>query len=238
MIPIPAIDLLGGRAVRLAEGDRERVTVYSETPWTLVEDFCAQGARRLHIVDLDGAFGDPRQIELIQRLHEVAHAAGAQIEVGGGVRSGSAARELLEAGVDYVVLGTLAVREPETVEALCRDFPQRVIVAIDAKDGMVAVDGWTKVSELSAESLALEAQRWGAAALLFTDVARDGLQVGAAVEATAALQEKLDIPVIASGGVGTLADLDALRDAGARMVVLGRAIYEGNFTVKEAIARC
>lgn len=238
MIPIPAIDLLGGRAVRLAEGDRERATVYSDTPWELAKDFCAAGAQRVHVVDLDGAFGEARQLDLIERIHAVVREHGGKLQVGGGVRSDAAARELLDAGVDGVVIGTLAVREPETVAKLCADYPGRVIVAIDARDGMVAVKGWTEVSEISALELAKRAQGWGAGALLFTDVARDGLQVGAAVDATAQLQSQLDIPVIASGGVGTLADLDALRDSGARMVVVGRAIYEGNFTISEALARC
>ncbi len=238
MIPIPAIDLLEGRAVRLAEGDRQRATVYAEQPESLVADFAKAGAARLHVVDLDGAFGEARQLELLRRIHAVAAAHKLAMQVGGGIRSEAAARELLDAGIDAVVIGTLAVREPEAVERLCGDYPGRVIVAIDARAGMVAVAGWTEQATISARELALRAQGWGAHALLFTDVARDGMQVGAAVDATAALQRELEIPVIASGGVGSLEDLDALRDAGIQMVVLGRALYEGNFTLSEAIARC
>ena len=130
------------------------------------------------------------------------------------------------------------MRDPDTVAALCREHPGRVIVAIDAKDGMVAVSGWTEVSELSAVELAKRAEGWGASALLFTDVARDGMQGGAAVAATADIQASVQIPVIASGGVGSLSDLDDLRESGARAVVLGRALYEGNFTAKEALSRC
>ena len=166
--------------------------------------------------------------------------AGHDVEVVETNRRGHATRFAHDAarrGVD-VVIGTLAVREPDTVKDLCQRYPGRVIVAIDAKDGMVAVSGWTEVSELQAVELAKQAQQWGASALLFTDVARDGMQGGAAVQATADIQAAVDIPVIASGGVGSLEDLDDLRDSGAKMVVLGRALYEGNFTAKEALARC
>ncbi len=238
MIAIPAIDLLEGKAVRLAKGDREQVTVYSDQPARLAEAFCAQGATRLHCVDLNGAFGEARQTDLIQAIHAVTQARGARLQVGGGIRDVAAAERLLEAGVDAVVIGTLAVREPEAVKALCKKYPKRIVVAIDAKDGQVAVAGWTEVSELSAVELAKKAETWGASALLFTDVARDGMQSGAAVQATADIQAAIKIPVIASGGVGSLDDLDDLRESGAHSVVLGRALYEGNFTVKEAIARC
>ena len=237
MIAIPAIDLLEGKAVRLAKGERDQVTVYSDNPAELAESFCTQGAKRLHCVDLNGAFGEARQLELITSIHAVTQSHGAKLQVGGGIRDAQAAEELLAAGVD-VVIGTLAVREPETVRDLCQRHPGRVIVAIDAKDGMVAVSGWTEVSELAAVELAKQAQQWGASALLFTDVARDGMQGGAAVQATADIQAAVDIPVIASGGVGSLEDLDDLRESGARMVVLGRALYEGNFTAEEALARC
>ena len=160
------------------------------------------------------------------------------LQVGGGIRDQQAALDMLEAGVDAVVIGTLAVKDPETVAALCAQFPGRIIVAIDAREGMVAVAGWTEVSKLSAVELAVQAEAWGAAALLFTDVARDGMQGGAAVQSTADIQAAVKIPVIASGGVGSLSDLDDLRESGAQAVVLGRALYEGKFTAKEAISRC
>jgi len=238
MIAIPAIDLLEGKAVRLAKGDRDKATIYSEEPAKLAESFCEQGATRLHCVDLNGAFGEARQLDLIQSIHAVTSARGAKLQVGGGIRDVAAAEALLASGVDAIVIGTLAVRDPEAVQALCAKYPGRIVVAIDAKDGQVAVAGWTEVSELSAVELAKRAESWGAAALLFTDVARDGMQGGAAVQATATIQAEIEIPVIASGGVGSLDDLDDLRESGAHSVVLGRALYEGNFTVKEAIARC
>lgn len=236
MLVIPAIDLLEGRAVRLAEGDRERVTVYSETPWTLVDDFADAGATRIHVVDLDGAFaGRPVQRDLIARIATAARCRKVEIEVGGGIRDAQAVHDLFELGVDYVVVGTLAVREPDAVAALCGHYPGKIVVAIDARDGQVAVEGWTETSAVTAADLAEQAAGWGAGALLYTDVARDGLQVGANVEATAQLQSRVEIPVIASGGVGTLDDLRALKSAQVRAVVMGRAIYEGSFTVKEAI---
>nr|WP_217910054.1 HisA/HisF-related TIM barrel protein [Pseudenhygromyxa sp. WMMC2535] len=257
---IPAIDLLGGKAVRLAEGDRERVTVYADEPWKLAGEFVAAGARRLHLVDLDGAFGETRQLDLLRRILTTARWAEIEarapdqtgrelvIDVGGGIRDVDAAEALFELGVDQVVVGTLAVREPEAVAELCQRHPGGVVVAIDARDGVVAVDGWRELSTRSAAELAGEAAEWGAAALLYTDVHRDGLQVGPNVEITAQLQQVVDrrcdhrgIPraeVIASGGVGSLADFDALREAGVRAVIVGRALYEHSFTLKEALARC
>ncbi|MCA9718304.1 MAG: 1-(5-phosphoribosyl)-5-[(5-phosphoribosylamino)methylideneamino]imidazole-4-carboxamide isomerase [Myxococcales bacterium] len=240
MIAIPAIDLLEGKAVRLAEGDRARATVYERDPRVLVTRFADAGARWLHVVDLDGAFaGRPCQLELVRELVASAHARGVKVEVGGGLRSRAAITQLLEqTGADRAVVGTLAVREPEVVAALCQQYPERLVIAVDGRDDRVAVAGWQETSETTIQALAAAAQRWGAAALLYTDVPRDGLQGGPAVDATAALQRTVEIPVIASGGVGSLADLDALRGAGVRAVVLGRALYEGSFTLKEALSRC
>jgi phosphoribosylformimino-5-aminoimidazole carboxamide ribotide isomerase len=239
MLAIPAIDLLGGQAVRLSEGDPARATVYSADPGAKLREFVRAGATRLHVVDLDGAFaGRPVQTALVRRLVDEAHALGVEVEVGGGLRDRAAVEAALATGADYAVIGTLAVREPEITQALCRAYPGRVIVAIDAREGWVAIDGWQETSRVPAAALARAAASWGAVALLYTDVARDGLQIGAAVESTAALQRGVDIPVIASGGVGSLADLDALRRQGVHAVILGRALYEGSFTLEEALARC
>jgi phosphoribosylformimino-5-aminoimidazole carboxamide ribotide isomerase len=236
MMVIPAIDLMDGHAVRLSEGDRERVTIYDDKPWKLAERFAEAGASRIHIVDLDGAFvGVPVQLDLMARLIDSAHQHGATVEVGGGIRGNEAAEAVLASGADLVVVGTMAVREPETVERLCSEHPNRIIVAIDSRDGRVAVDGWRQDSSIPARELAETAVSWGAAALLYTDVARDGLQVGPAVDATAALQRDLPIPVIASGGVGSLADLERLHAANVQAVVFGRALYEGSFTIEEAL---
>lgn len=239
LLAIPAIDLLAGQAVRLAEGDPARATVYAANPHTKLREFIAAGAARIHVVDLDGAFaGRPMQTTLVGALVDEAHALGAEIEVGGGLRDRPAVEAALATGADYVVIGTLAVREPDTAHALCRAHPGRIIVAIDARDGWVAISGWQETSRVPAAALARAAASWGAVAVLYTDVARDGLQVGVAVESTAALQRGLDIPVIASGGVGSLADLDALRKQHIQAVILGRALYEGSFTLEEALARC
>ena len=165
-----------------------------------------------------------------------AHERGLQIQVGGGVRTRDHIERLLTLGVDRVVVGTLAAKEPELVEEICRANPGRLTIAIDARDGMVAVSGWTEVTQISASDLAKHAAAWGAGALLFTDVSRDGLEVGANADATAALQSLVEIPVIASGGVGTLAHLRELRELDIRAAVVGRALYEGNFTLQEALS--
>lgn len=239
MILLPAIDLLGGKAVRLAGGDRDKATIYSDEPWTLAQNFARAGADWVHVVDLDGAFeGHPAQSELVARVIEAAREHGSTVEVGGGVRDGAAIERLFELGASRVVVGTLAIREPEVVKAACQAHAGGIVVAIDARDGMVAVEGWQETSTVSAADLAREAEQWGAAALLYTDVHRDGLQTGPAVQATATLQSSVSIPVIASGGIASLEDLDALREQGVRAAVVGRAIYEGNFTVEEALARC
>lgn len=239
MIVIPAIDLMGGKAVRLEQGEAERATEYHSNPVRLTTNFARAGAQRIHVVDLDGAFaGRPQQVELLARISDAAQAHGAVVQAGGGLRDREAVRDVLEAGVAFVVVGTLAVRDPAAVERLCESYPGQIIVAADARDGVVAVEGWTKASSLTARTLAESAEAWGAAAVLFTDVSRDGMQTGPAVEATVALQKGLSIPVLASGGVGRLADLDACATAGIHGVVLGRALYEGAFTLEEALARC
>jgi len=229
----PAIDLLGGKVVRLREGRREEATVYSETPWTVAEGFVRDGAKLVHVVDLDGAFaGEPRQTALLARL-------AAPLQVGGGLRSDGAVEQVLAAGARFAVLGTAAVADPALVERLCRRHPGTIVVAVDARDGMVAVEGWTRASTVAAAELAARAAAWGAAKILYTDVARDGLKRGPNVDATAALQRALgEVPVIASGGIGSLDDLRALAAAGVAECVVGRALYDGAFTLAEALAAC
>lgn len=239
MIVIPAIDLMGGEVVRLEQGEASRVTKYHDRPARLVADFAQRGATRIHVVDLDGAFGGrPEQLDLIAQLSDAAQAHGAVIQTGGGIRDPQEVESLLSAGVGSVVVGTLAVKDPSAVESLCQAHPDRIIVAADAREGVVAVEGWTRASELRVDALAASAQGWGAAAVLFTEVSRDGMQTGVAVEATAALQRGLEIPVYASGGIGSLTDLDACAAAEIRGVIVGGALYEGAFTLEEALARC
>jgi len=227
----PAIDLLGGRAVRLEQGKRESATVFHERPVELIAQLARDGADRLHVVDLDGAFGEPRQLDLLAQL---VAASPIPVEVGGGIRDRAAIDALLGLGAAFVVLGTAAVRAPALVEDACRAHPGKIIVAVDARNGMVAVDGWTASGGVTATALGQRAAGWGAAALLYTDVARDGLGGGPNVRETAQLARESGIEVIASGGVGSLADLAALRDAGIPAVVVGRALYDGRFSVADA----
>ena len=241
MIVIPAIDLMGGKAVRLVRGEPGSATVFSEQPGQLASDMFAAGAERLHVVDLDGAFsGAPVAAAAIAEILEAAAAAGVPVQVGGGLRDRQAVEAALAAGARWAVLGTAAVRQPELVHELCEAFPGRVIVAVDARDGMVAIEGWTQASSVRAEDLGLQAAEWGAAALLYTDVARDGTGDGPAVESTARLARSVPVPVIASGGIGSLDHLRALAAAGVAMAVVGRALLERRFTVADAVeaARC
>ncbi|HEY4056246.1 MAG TPA: 1-(5-phosphoribosyl)-5-[(5-phosphoribosylamino)methylideneamino]imidazole-4-carboxamide isomerase [Kofleriaceae bacterium] len=228
----PAIDLLGHQAVRLEEGKRDRATVFSTNPVELVTKFAHDGADRLHVVDLDGAFGDARQVDL---LEAIIAASPIPVEVGGGLRDRESVDTILSLGAAFAVLGTAAVRSPALVEELCRAYPGRIIVAVDARDGVVAVDGWTTASTITAAELGARAAAWGAASLLYTDIARDGLRHGPNVAATSQLAHHVSIPVIASGGVGELDDLARLRDANIAAVVVGRALYDKRFTVAEAV---
>ncbi len=228
----PAIDLLGGKAVRLEEGRRDRATVFHDDPPQLVAQLARGGADRLHVVDLDGAFaGSPQQTDLVRSIIE---SCPLPVEVGGGIRDKAAIDSVIALGASFVVLGTAAVRSPLLVEEACTAHPGRVIVAVDARDGIVAVDGWPASGGVTAIELGRRASSWGAAALLYTDVSRDGLHVGPNVEVTAQLARAVDCEVIASGGVGSLDDLARLRDAGIAAVVVGRAIYDKRFTVEQA----
>jgi phosphoribosylformimino-5-aminoimidazole carboxamide ribotide isomerase len=234
MLIIPAIDLLGGKVVRLVEGKRDRATVFADSPAGVARGFVAAGARRLHVVDLDGAFGGrPENRRAIAELT----ALGVEVQLGGGVRDFETVERLLGEGVHSVVLGTVAVKRPELVEQACGRFPGRVLVAVDARDGKVAVEGWTQATAVDAEALARRCVRAGAAAILYTDIARDGTRSGPNVEASAKLARALaPVPLIASGGIGSLDDLRALAKAGVPRSVVGRALYEGAFTVEQAIA--
>lgn len=239
MIVIPAVDLLGGKAVRLAKGERSSATTYSDNPLGLIDRFADAGAKRVHLVDLDGAFdGDSSQFEMLRKLSERSRERRVEVQVGGGIRDIERATALFDVGADYVVLGTVAIKEPELVRALCAQHAGRIIVAADARKGKVAVAGWQEETPTSVAALARAAEVWGASAVLHTDVERDGMQTGPAVEATIAIQKEVDIPIFASGGVGSLADIEACAAAGIRGVVVGRALYEGAFTLKEALSRC
>ncbi|MGE5233611.1 MAG: 1-(5-phosphoribosyl)-5-[(5-phosphoribosylamino)methylideneamino]imidazole-4-carboxamide isomerase [Acidobacteriota bacterium] len=237
MLIIPAIDLKGGRCVRLLRGEMSAETVYGDDPVAMGRRWVAEGGEYLHVVDLDGAVsGQPVNGTAIAAL---CRELSVPIEVGGGVRSVERAAELLAAGVDRVIFGTAALAHPEVVGEACRRFPGRVAVGIDARDGRVAVQGWTETSSVTAIELARRVQDLGAARLIYTDISRDGTQQGVNVEATRALAAGVDIPVVASGGVGSLADVTALlpcESDGVDALIIGRALYTGAVKLAEAIA--
>ncbi len=233
---IPAIDLLEGKAVRLEKGRRDRVTVFSYEPWRLVGDLASAGAERIHVVDLDGAFSGKRaHRKIIERILEESPVP---VEVGGGIRNREALDALLSAGAAFAVLGTAATKTPAFAEEVCRAYPGQIIVAVDARDGVVAVEGWTESAAISAEELARRASAWGATALLYTDISRDGMHTGPNVRATAELAKAIgeETSVIASGGVSSLDDIRELAAAGIAYAVVGRALYDRRFTLEEAIA--
>lgn len=230
----PAIDLLDGKAVRLHQGRYDAVTVYDDDPLARARAFRTAGARWLHVVDLAGAkAGRCVQAELVRAL--VAEFGG-QVEVGGGVRTADAFESYVAAGAARVILGTAAVRDPNLVRSLARSHPGRIVLAVDAKDGLVATAGWEVTESVTAVELTKSFSDVELGAVLYTDVSRDGTQVGPNVEATAALARESRAPVLASGGVGTLEHLRALaRHPVIGGVVVGRALYERSFTVTEAL---
>ena len=229
---IPAIDILGGQVVRRHQGRYDQVTVYSDDPAAMAVRFEAAGATRLHVVDLDGAKdGKPGNVPAIESILARTKLA---VQVGGGIRTMESAKRWLEAGATRVVLGTAAIKNPELPRSLSRERPGSVIVAIDARGGEVAVEGWLESSGRRATDLAREVDSWGVDGILFTNIDRDGTREGPDVESTADLQQLVSALVIASGGIGTLEHLRALRDAGVRATVCGRALYSGAFTLEEA----
>ncbi|RMG29117.1 MAG: 1-(5-phosphoribosyl)-5-[(5-phosphoribosylamino)methylideneamino]imidazole-4-carboxamide isomerase [Gammaproteobacteria bacterium] len=239
MLLIPAIDLKDGRCVRLRQGRMEEATVFSDDPVAMARRWVEAGGRRLHLVDLDGAFaGRPVNEAVIRDI--VAACPEIPVQIGGGIRTEETAEAYLDTGVRYVIVGTKAVQEPEFVERLCRRFPGHVIVGLDAKDGRVAVDGWAEVSDVSAIELARRFEDAGVSAIVYTDIARDGMMQGVNAEATAELARSISIPVIASGGVRSIADIQrlcAVREAGIEGVIIGRALYEGAIDLAEAQRR-
>ena len=235
MIIFPAIDLKGGQCVRLAEGDMNRATVYADDPRAQAALFRAAGATYLHVVDLDGAFaGDSRNAAGVKAA--LAGFDGGKVQVGGGIRTAAHVEGWLAAGVWRVVMGTAALENPDLVRSLAADHPGRIVVAVDARDGMVATRGWADVSTLPVADLARRFEDAGVAAVLFTDVGRDGMLKGVNVEATVALAAATSLPVIASGGVAAIADIHALvGKPGIEGVITGRALYDGRLDLAEAI---
>ena len=231
---IPAIDLRGGRCVRLHQGDFERETIFSDDPLAMARKWQQEGGPRLHLVDLDGAAtGSPAHLEIISAI---VTALDIPVQVGGGIRTADTARAWLEAGVQRVVIGTAAVRDPEMVQAVCREHgPERVVVSVDARDGMVALQGWTEASEVSALDLAHRMAALGVTRLLYTDITRDGMLSGPDLETNSLLVRETGMAVLASGGVASVEDIRRLAPTGVEGVIVGRALYTGAVSLPDAV---
>ena len=240
MLIIPAIDLKDGQCVRLRQGLMEDSTVFSDDPVAMARRWVEAGCRRLHLVDLNGAFaGEPVNGEVVTAI--AAAYPGLPIQIGGGIRNLETIEHYVRAGVGYVIIGTKAVKEPAFVAEACRAFPGKVIVGLDAKDGLVATDGWAEVSSVKATDLAKQFEADGVSAIVYTDIARDGMMQGVNVEATLTMARASSIPVIASGGITNLDDiraLNAVAHEGICGAITGRAIYEGTLDVAEAQRLC
>lgn len=233
---IPAIDLLEGRCVRLYQGDYDREQTFSEDPVAVAQQWVEQGATRIHVVDLDGAkAGRPANGETIAKI---AASVSVPVQLGGGLRDRDRVAEVLELGIDRAILGTVAVEQPQLVEQLCQEFPGRVAVGIDARDGWVATRGWLETSEVKATELAQRMAGFGVAAIIYTDIHRDGTLSGPNREALRELAEAISVPVIASGGVSSVSDLLgllSLESLGVSGAIVGRALYTGDVSLKEAV---
>ncbi len=234
MIIIPAIDLKDGLCVRLLQGRKEDVTVYSNDPASTALQWESSGAKLLHIVDLDGAFsGSQKNLSSIEKIRK---AVKMEIEVGGGIRDMERIDLLLSFNINRVILGTAAIENPELIREACSRYPGKILVGIDAKDGFVAVKGWVKVTHVRAIDLSLNMQEYGAAGIIYTDISRDGMLTGPNIEATRQMVEALKIPVIASGGISSIEDIKKLKEIQALWgAITGKALYSGKLDLKEAI---
>lgn len=240
MLIIPAIDLKDGQCVRLRQGRMEDSTVFSDDPVAMAKQWVDAGCRRLHLVDLNGAFaGEPVNGEVVSAIASTWPEL--PVQIGGGIRTLQTIEHYLKAGVSYVIIGTRAVEEPAFVAEACKEFAGHVIVGLDAQDGMVATDGWAKVSDLKATELAKRFEDDGVSAIVYTDISRDGMMQGVNVEATVTMARASGIPVVASGGITNMDDIKALgavAGEGILGAITGRAIYEGTLDVAEAQAWC
>ena len=236
MIIFPAVDIRGGRCVRLVQGRADRETVYGDDPAAMGERWQALGAAWLHVVDLDGAFGaSPKNLEVIRRLRKNVTIP---IQLGGGLRSLDTLATYIAAGIDRLILGTAVLKDPDLVARALTAYPGRIALGLDAKNGLLAVEGWTQTTSRTATEVARELASLKPAAIIYTDISRDGVKRGVNLEATRNLAQATDIPVIASGGVSSLDDIKALlplEPLGVIGVITGKALYDGNLDLKEAI---
>lgn len=236
MIIIPAVDIKQGQCVRLREGKAAAVTVFSNDPEQMARQWVSQGAERLHVVDLDGAFEKgPRNLALIEKM---IRSVAIPVQLGGGLRDLKTMERYLESGVAQIILGTIAQKQPSLAKEACRLFPGRIIIGIDARDNRVAVEGWTEVTAQDPLDLGHEYEDWGVRAIIYTDIRRDGTQRGPAQRSTQRLAKALQIPVIAAGGIATLEDvrkMARLEKYGVAGLITGKAIYSGSLSLPEAI---
>ncbi len=237
MLLIPAIDLKDGRCVRLRQGDLDDATIFSEDPTAVARQWLEQGARRLHLVDLNGAVaGKPKNEALIKAI-VAAMGEDIPVQIGGGIRDLDTIERYLNFGISYVIIGTAAVKDPGFLHDACGAFPGNIIVGLDARDGKVATDGWSKLTKHDVTDLAKKFEDYGCESIIYTDIGRDGMLSGVNIEATVRLAQHVRIPVIASGGVTDLKDIEALcavEDEGIEGAILGRSIYEGTLDFAQA----
>jgi phosphoribosylformimino-5-aminoimidazole carboxamide ribotide isomerase len=236
MLLIPAIDLKAGKCVRLRQGRMDDVTVFSDDPVAMARRWADEGAERLHLVDLDGAIkGEPVNLKVVE---DIAAAIDIPVQVGGGIRDEDTVQRYLNAGVQYVIIGTKAVNAPHFLHDLCLEFPRHIIVGLDAKDGRVALNGWTKVTAHDVIETAIHCERDGVEAIIYTDIGRDGMMQGFNAESTGKLARAIKTPVFASGGVTSLDDIRRLRELegdGVAGAIIGRALYENSFSLADAV---
>jgi phosphoribosylformimino-5-aminoimidazole carboxamide ribotide isomerase len=240
MLIIPAIDLKDGECVRLRQGRMDDSTVFSDDPVSIAAKWVAAGTKRLHLVDLNGAFdGKPVNGEVVTAIAKAY--PNLPIQIGGGIRSMQTIEAYLAAGVEYLIIGTKAVKDPAFVSLACKEFEGHIIVGLDAQDGLVATDGWAEVSDIQASELAKRFEQDGVSSIVYTDIARDGMMQGVNVEQTLAMAYASSIPIIASGGITNMDDIKALcevSEQGILGAITGRAIYEGTLDVREAQSYC
>ncbi|MDY6791015.1 MAG: 1-(5-phosphoribosyl)-5-[(5-phosphoribosylamino)methylideneamino]imidazole-4-carboxamide isomerase [Thermodesulfobacteriota bacterium] len=236
MIIIPAVDIKNGRCVRLFQGKKDEETVFSNDPVKMAIKWDNEGAELIHVIDLDGAFEkSPQNLNSIQKIIENVKA---DVQVGGGIRDNKTIRKFIDLGAKKVIIGTEAIKNPKLVKDACKQFPGRIVVGIDARNGMVAIEGWTETTKIKALDLAKQFEDCGVAAINFTDIYRDGMQTGPNIKQTMIMAKNVTIPVVASGGVSTLEDIKKLvrlEKFGVSGIITGRALYSGNLDLKEAI---